>query len=146
MPEKVTLTDGEVVTVLVEGVCFPKQAFSRVGPNILAGVVNTPAPEEWHGVYFWHDTGDGVYRYLGDMTMREMFEHRAVLIKFNAHVPLRDTLAEQERGDGFSVLARKCLRQSLASIENSMCVPNHAEFLARTNRAAELDRDDPYPL
>lgn len=131
--QRVRLTDGEEVNVALDSVCNTKQTFSRIGPHLLAGIVNTPSPEEWHGIYLWHEVG-GVYHYVGDIVLRE-HNSRAVHIAVHAYIPLTDSLAEQGGQDGFSAQARKCLLESVEDMHSTMRVPSEVTLLARSEAA-----------
>lgn len=134
MPTTVKLTNGEEVTVALESVCNTQQTFSRIGTHLLAGIVNMAPPEEWHGIYLWHEVG-GVYRYVGDIVLRE-HQPQAVQIEVHAHIPLSDNLAEQHGQGGFSAEARRCLQESLDFLQHKTRMPHYAKLLARSDAAA----------
>lgn len=77
-PKKLTLTNGEEILVASNEVCNPDQTLVRMGEGLVAGVVNDPT---WSGVYIWQQDSGGVYRYLGDMTVRPYRESE--LMKFH---------------------------------------------------------------
>lgn len=135
MPTTVTLTSGETVSVALEMVCNSDQTLSRVSPTILAGVVNTGPPDEWHGIYLWH-LFDGVYHYIGDVVLREHVPHNGVEIDIHTHIPMMDVLAEQKGKGGLSADARRLLQSEWEALRHSSKVPGRGKFLARSNAAA----------
>lgn len=67
LTQLVKLTNGEDISIDLMSVCFPKQVFSRMGPSLVAGVVQDPT---WKAVYVWQEK-DGVYIYAGDITFHD---------------------------------------------------------------------------
>ena len=136
MPTKTKLTDGDDVMIELDEVCYPEQVFSRVGPNILAGIVSNEASGRRHGIYLWHNV-EGVYHYVGDIVLSDGKYH-GIEMQINAHIPLTDILEEQKGKKEFSAAARTCLLNSVSGLESTFRVPNHVHVLARAEAATHL--------
>lgn len=61
LAKKVTLVDGE--SVRIQSICGQQCNYIRIGPKLIAGVVNEPG---WNGMYLWQEI-DEIYVYFGDI-------------------------------------------------------------------------------
>lgn len=78
---RVALVDGTKVMMELDSVCFPKQTFVRLGPRLIAGIVDTADGAAWQGIYLWRQKATGgPYNYIGDLIFRERDESIALNI------------------------------------------------------------------
>jgi hypothetical protein len=63
---RIKLVDGEEVPININGVCRPQQVLIRLGANLVAGILNVNGDS---AVYLWMKDADGIYQYVGDVSV-----------------------------------------------------------------------------